>query len=248
MAWLNKGPTQEHLARARGFFERALALDPRNVEATVAMAGVDGYVVGTYMNDQRSALLAATEADLGNALSLAPDHALAHLRLGWTLVYTKRIAQGIAECERALALDRNLATAHAFIGLAQLIDGRPEDTERHVAAALRLSPRDNQTFVWLQFVGAAKLHLGSDEEAVTWFRRAIEMNRNQPLAHFYLAAVMGLLGRLDEARSAVSAGLGPNPTFTIARFRAGVASDNPTYLAQRERVYEGMRIGGVPER
>jgi len=74
------------------------------------------------------------------------------------------------------------------------------------------------------------------------------MNRNQPLVRFYLAAVMGLLGRLDEARSAVSAGLTFNPTFTVSRFRAGVASDNPTYLARRERVYKGMQIAGVPER
>jgi TolB-like protein len=35
MAWLNKGPTPEHLTQARGFFERALAIDPRNVEALV---------------------------------------------------------------------------------------------------------------------------------------------------------------------------------------------------------------------
>ena len=29
VAWFNKGPTPEHMAQARGFFERALALDPR---------------------------------------------------------------------------------------------------------------------------------------------------------------------------------------------------------------------------
>jgi hypothetical protein len=32
-----------------------------------------------------------------------------------------------------------------------------------------------------------------------------------------------------------------------ARFRAGVAGDNPTYLAVRERIYDGMRKAGVPE-
>ena len=55
------------------------------------------------------------------------------------------------------------------------------------------------------------------------------------------------LGRLDEARAADKAGLSLDPTFTISRFRAGPASDNPTYLAQRERIYEGMRKAGVPE-
>jgi hypothetical protein len=38
-----------------------------------------------------------------------------------------------------------------------------------------------------------------------------------------------------------------NPTFTVARFRAGAATDNSVYLKQRERVCEGMRKAGVPE-
>ena len=40
-AWLNKGPSPEYLAQARGCFERALALDPGNVEALVGMASID---------------------------------------------------------------------------------------------------------------------------------------------------------------------------------------------------------------
>ena len=66
----------------------------------------------------------------------------------------------------------------------------------------------------------AKLHLGSYEQAVAWFRRSIEANRNYPTAYFRLAAALAQLGRLDEARSAVKAGLALNPTFTIFRARA----------------------------
>ncbi len=36
-----KGPTPDHLAQARGFFERAVAIDPRSVGALVGMASVD---------------------------------------------------------------------------------------------------------------------------------------------------------------------------------------------------------------
>jgi hypothetical protein len=55
------------------------------------------------------------------------------------------------------------------------------------------------------------------------------------------------LGRLAEARSAVQAGLALDPTFTISRFRNSTATDNPTYLAGREHIYDGMRKAGVPE-
>jgi len=35
--------------------------------------------------------------------------------------------------------------------------------------------------------------------------------------------------------------------FTIRRFRDGASSNNPTFLAKRERIYHGMRMAGVPE-
>ena len=37
------------------------------------------------------------------------------------------------------------------------------------------------------------------------------------------------------------------PSATIPRFRTNAPSHNPTFLAKRERVYEGMRMAGVPE-
>ena len=86
-----------------------------------------------------------------------------------------------------------------------------------------------------------------DAEAVAWLRRGLDANRNYSIAHFYLAAALARLGALDEARAAVQAGLALDPSFTIRRFRAFAVSDNPTYLAGRERLYEGMRLAGVPE-
>ena len=34
--------------------------------------------------------------------------------------------------------------------------------------------------------------------------------------------------------------------FTIAKFHAEAVSDNPVYLAQRERLLEGLRLAGAP--
>ena len=247
MAWTNKGITPNHLAQAGGFFERALALDPNNVGALIGAAGVEITLAGAYTTDDRAARLATARAALTKALSLAPGHALAHLFLGRLLIFSNHGHQAIAECERALALDRNLATAHAIIGMAKIFTGRSEETEAHVREALRLSPRDTFAFSWIATAGVAKLYLGDDEEAVAWLRRAIETNRNLPNAHFYLAAALANLGQLNEAQAAAVAGLAINPTYTINGFRAGSSSDNPTFLAQRERIYKGMQMAGVPE-
>lgn len=244
LASVNRGLTPEYMAQARGFFERALALDPSNIEALVGTAMVDSLVGGSFFVDDRAARFAAAETTLIKALSLAPNHAIAHYLLGFVQISTNRAGQGIAECERALALDRNLAGAHAEIGLAKYNIGRAEETEAHIREALRLSPRDTSAYAWKAFAGYAKLYL---EEAAAWLHRAIETNRSYSLQHFALACALAHLGQLDDARAAVQAGLALNSTFTLRRFRAGTSSNNPTFLAQRERIYDGMRKAGVPE-
>ena len=129
--------THEHLTQARGFFERTLALDPGSVEALVGTAIVD-YSMGTnFFTDERAASIAAAETALNKALSMAPQHAQAHMYLGVVYIFTFRAAQGIAECERALALDRNLANAHGWIGRGKFHLGRAEETEAHIHEALR---------------------------------------------------------------------------------------------------------------
>ena len=246
-AWFNKGLNPAHMTQARGLFQRGLAVDPHSVEVLVGMALVDLAMGSALLTDDRGARWSAAETNAINALSLAPDHAVAHLVLGGVYIWTSRAAQGIAECEQALALNRNLAVAHGFVGMAKFLTGRAAETEGHILEALRLSPRDIAVYGWMHYVGVAKIQLRADAEAVGWLRRSIEANRNFPLAHFCLAGALGLLGVLDEARTAAKAGLALDPDFTIRRLRSTRRSNNPTYLAGRDRLCEGMRIAGVPD-
>jgi TolB-like protein/class 3 adenylate cyclase len=246
-AWFNKGPAPENMAQAGGYFERALALDPKNIEALVGSARVNVAIGANVLSDDCAARLSAAETAAIKALSLDPRHARAHMYLGAVHILTFRTSQGIAECEQALALDRNLANAHAFIGLAKLSMYRGVETDAHIREAFRLSPRDNFAFLWMVYAGVAKLQLGADTEAVAWFRRCIEANRNYPLGHFHLASALARLGSLEEARAAAQAGLLRDPGFTLRRLRARPRSANPTFHAEAKRIYEGMRIAGVPE-
>ncbi len=246
-ACANRGVTPQNMAQAINFFERCLALDPDNIEALIGIGLAEVSIAVNFFDDKRAARLAAAEPPVVRALSVAPQHALAHAVLGLIQIQSNRAAQGIAECERALALDRNLVVAHGWIGLAKSYLGRSAETEAHVQEALRLSPRDTFVFRWMMFVGAAKLLLGADADAVVWLRRSIETYRDFPLPHFLLAAALALLGQFDQAKAATETGLAYFADFTIRRFRANVPSNNQTYLAGRERIYEGMRMAGVPE-
>jgi TolB-like protein/class 3 adenylate cyclase len=243
----NKGITPEYMTRARSFFERALALDPKNIEALVGMASIDLGMAANYLVDDGVTRLRLAEDALIRALTLAPQHARAHMSLGIVFIYTNRAAQGIAQCEQALLLDRNLAGAYGFIGLGKNFLGRGEETEAHIQEALRLSPRDTVAYWWMTFVGGSKLQLNSDTEAVVWLRRSIEANPNWPLSHFLLAAALTLSGSLDEGRTAAQAGLALDPSFSLRRFLSLGASSNPKFIATGMRIVGGMVTSGVPE-
>jgi TolB-like protein len=170
-ACVNRGTTPTSMQEARSFYARALALDPGNIEAAVGTAQVDMATGAAFMTDVGSMHFAAAETGLIRVLSLVPNHAMAHMFLGAVQMQTFRAAKGIAECEQALALDRNLADAHGFIGLGKYLTGHGEEVEAHIQEALRLSPRDTRTFIWFMFVGLGKMEIGADLEALAWFRK-----------------------------------------------------------------------------
>jgi TolB-like protein/Flp pilus assembly protein TadD len=247
MASVHIGGSPANLSQARDFFQQAVTLDPDNVEALVGLAHCDAYLGGGLFGHDRTARLTAAAAALDRALSLAPNNASAHQNLGHLMVFTNRATQALSELERALKLDPNLAAAHASIGLAKMTLGRAEETERHIDEALRLSPLDVTAYLWVAFAGFAKANLGLDEDAATRLRHAIELNRTYPIVHFWLAAVLARLGRIEEAGRSVRVGLSFDAGYNLRNARAGAMSDNATYLKQRERIYEAMRNAGVPE-
>ncbi len=249
MAWLNKGFIRSDLVRAQTYFERALAIDPDNVDARASNAGTNvQIVVSGFAAHERAARFAAAEAAATKALSLAPDHARAHWAVSHVFGFTNRVERAIAECETALALDRNFAFGNMALGMHKLHLDRAEETEAHVLEALRLSPRDAHLFGMLAVAGFAKDYLGRYEEAVAWQRRSIDANPNFPTSHFHLAIALAHLGRLEEARAAARAGLALAPHFTIASYlAANKFSDSPAHLEWRERQADGLRKAGLPE-
>ena len=191
--------------------------------------------------------LTSAESKLTKALSSVPDHSLAHTWWEWS-TSSRSAAQGIAGCEHALELNRNLANAHAMIGYGKLILAA-----RKKPKLILLRPCASVRAIrwlmsgWLtQASGAPARPLGASG------RLASSVDRGQPefsACAFFPGAALAQLGRLDEARAAVKAGLALNPAYTISRVRANLVarSDNSTFLAQLEPIFGGMRKAGVSQ-
>jgi TolB-like protein/Flp pilus assembly protein TadD len=246
-AVLNADVSAEAARKARRFFEDALQLDARNVGALLGLADAHAWEVNMYMSDDRAEQTAIAEAAALQALSLASSSANVRCTHGTVLWAMGMPDRALREFELAITIDRNLAVAHAYSGWMKFYLGRFAESEQHVAEALRLSPRDPLLFHWRFFVGSADLCLGRTVRAVNALRHSVELNPQWALSHFVLASALGQAGLLADSAEAAEAGLRLAPHFTIARLRAQVVGSNPIYLAQRERLYDGLRIAGVPE-
>jgi TolB-like protein len=164
-AALNRGNSPDLLARARGFYERALDLDRANIGALIGAALLDLLIAWSYQSDDPGPLWAAAEAKLSKALAAAPNNARAHFYMGLVLVGTNRAQRAIEEYERALALEPNLASARSSRGMAYVFIGRAEETEAQVLEALRLGPPDTVISTGFHHVGYTKNCLGEYEAA-----------------------------------------------------------------------------------
>ena len=222
-------------------------LDTHNVEALVGLAFYHGNDIRTFASTNRDEQLRIAETAITKALAHAPGNALAHFVRANILHVSGATERSLRELELAIMLDRNLAWAHADAGFMKVLLGRAEEAEADLATAIRLSPRDPGLDRWHALLGIADLFLGRHELALGRLRKSVEINPNVAMPHFFLAAASALSGRAAEAREALKVGLQLDPNFTVARFRNERRSENLTFLAQRERIYEGLSLAGVPK-
>ena len=245
-AFLNQPLSLRRDRAACDLFDAALRLDDRNVEALVGLAFYHGNDLRTFSSTNRDEQLSIARAAITEALTLAPGNALAHFVHANVLHVSGATERSLRELELAITLDRNLAWAHADAGFMKVLLGRAEEAEADLTNAIRLSPRDPGLDRWHALLGIADLFLGRLESALDRLCNSVEINPNVAMPHFFLAAASALSGRAAEAQEARNAGLRLDPNFTVARFRNERRSENPTFLAQRERIYAGLNLAGVP--
>jgi TolB-like protein len=245
-AW-NQRRSREAARQARASFEAALRLDGSNISALLGLADTHIWEVNTFISDDRPGQIRAAGAAAKNALELAPRSAAAHLGYGRVLFAMRLPERALREVELARRLDHNLAPIHGYLGQIKIALGRAGETRAHVEEAMRLSPQDPLLRLWHFLIGLAEVYLGHVVQGIESLRKSVEIDRGWALAQFTLAGALALAGMLVEAAEvrAIAQQLAPN--FTIAKFRAETISDNPVYLAQRENLYEGLRLAGVPE-
>jgi adenylate cyclase len=233
----------EEAQKAIPLLQRALAVEPDYglAHAFLALCFEVVYRGGGFV-DRAIGALAVRHAHA--ALAHGPDDATALGLSAFVIAIVERDPPAaIVAFERAIALSPSCSIA-LMLGAAAM--GCAGETERALMwgeQAIRLSPFDRLIFAAYVGISLARFMSGRYEEAAAAARRAIQSNPGFGVPHMMLAASLGGLGRIAEARTAAARVRELQPTFSTGETCAGFSF--PAALAAP--FTEACRAAGLPE-
>jgi adenylate cyclase len=248
-----KPVTSESHAEAIGWYERALAVDPRSVEALSSLAtSLAGRVLDGMTDTVNTDLQRAGEL-VRSALAVSPRDLRAHFARGQLLRAQGRYDEAILEYEMVIALNCNWVRAIAALGWCKFLTGSIDEAHSLHERAIRLSPRDPGIGNWYDRIGRIHLLQSRTNEAIGWLERARGTNPAHPGIRIDLAAAYALgdkpllaAAELEEARRLS----GGDRFSSIAHLKAlpGAWGGVPKIRALFEATYfAGLHKAGMPE-
>jgi adenylate cyclase len=157
----------------------------------------------TFMTQDVAEAIGIAERLARHAVALDNADAEARACLGRVLL-TRGDCQGAkAEAEHALTISPNLASGHGVRGATLIFSGNPREGLVALQRGIRLHPRDPRSGVSVNQVVLGLYFCRDYEACVEAANRVIRSYPDHPLVYRWLAAALGQLGRLEEARAAL---------------------------------------------
>jgi adenylate cyclase len=246
-----KPPSRDNFDETISLYERALALDPRSVEAQSYLAIQLTARALDNMTDTPAADIVRAEVLAGQALTALPRSGLAHYAKGQVLRAQCRYGEAISEYETALAFNRSWLGAYAPLGWCKLHNGDMAETIALAKQAIRLSPRDPFIGNWYFQIGAVHFLQSRTKEAIVWFEKARSANTVRPIVHAYLASAYALEGETEHAVTELAEARrlsGDDRYSSIGRLKAaGFFRATKIRVLYEATYFAGLRRAGMPE-
>ncbi|SDI75708.1 TolB amino-terminal domain-containing protein [Bradyrhizobium sp. Rc2d] len=250
LAVLNRPYSREQVAESGALFERALQIDPGYPKALVGLADTLAIQVNYRWTDAPADKLRRAEKTVDQVLSQFPSDAMAHFVKGEIQrAKGRNLDAAVSEYMAAIGINPSLAPAHGALGAAKIRVGRSAEAFAPLQMAIQLSPRDPLLSTWYFYACHAHSHLAQYDEAIDWCSRSITVNPFW-IAYADLAAANAWTGHEPEALAAVGELRRLMPNYTVALWLQDGSewSDNVVFLAEFQRIAEGLRKAGLPER
>jgi adenylate cyclase len=244
--------SRENYEEALGLFERALALDPQSADAQCWVAHGLLYGVLDLLSDAPADDLRRADELIRRALMASPNSAWVHYLRGQVLRAQSRYQEAILEYETAIAFDRNLANAYAWLGRCKLVTGSVDGVISLTEHAIRLSPYDRQLGSWYWQIGAIHLLQARTDEAIAWLERARGAYAGFHFVHASLAAAYGLKGETERASAEFGEARNRSDRYSSINRLKSISGrqwlEAPKLRALSETTFfAGLRKAGMPE-
>jgi adenylate cyclase len=220
--------------------QEALALDP-NYATAIRILGV------THMHDVLLGSSESPKKSLGEAIKLVKRavelddlDGYNHVVLGFMLVLVRQYDMAVAEAERGVALDPNVADAYGWLGMVYRYVGRWDEAVVAYEKAIRLNPIPPDFYLY--GLGLSYAWTGRYEEAITEFEKAIQNHPDTFYVRLFAAAVYSLAGRDEEARAEAAEVLRQNPRFSLEKWEKSLRYKN---REDQERFISALSKAGL---
>jgi adenylate cyclase len=232
--------TQEDVAKARQYYEKAIQLDPNFARAHLGLAWTHQHDLWLGWSESPERSLALFREHAQRAVDLDELDGEAYLALGQAYFIDGDVSHGAAAFDRARDLAPNSADVLAILGwnLPSTL-GRSEQAVELVERAMRLNPHYPD---WYRHaLGYALYHTEQYAEAAQVLK---EVENPTVETALYLAASSAQLEQDEQARLAAKEVLRLDPAFSATRYMQNVGYKNPTAM---EELLDGVRMAGLPE-
>jgi adenylate cyclase len=232
--------TPDDNSLAEKFFQQAIDLDPT---FSGAYGGLALALLAAPNFQTRGLLetLSSAEAVARRAVALDSGDAEARSYLGQALWMRGDYEGALAEAERALATTPNLALAHHMLGAALIFSGRPKEGLAALERSIRLDPRHPRSAVRLHHVAIGLYFCHDYEAAIAAAKRTIRAYPEFPNTYRWLAAALGQIGRIEEAKEALEKAIALAPAAFDMYVRRRVPWQRPEDHAH---MLKGLRKAG----
>jgi tetratricopeptide (TPR) repeat protein len=157
-------------------------------------------------------------------------------------LFARRFEDSLAEFELALRLNPNFSLAQGYYGLALSYCGRLEDADRAARRALRLSPRDPFSAIYMGIAAYSQFVGRNYDEAMRLAREAIRQRSDFCGGHRVLTAAAGMAGQTELATAALQELHRAQPNISLA----WIASEMPIMQGDElEHYLDAFRRAGL---
>jgi adenylate cyclase len=229
---------------ALAFLEQAMALDPDYALPKALAAWCHGqrvpYLWTDHPDEERSMALRLAK----EAARLDSDDPLVLTVLASAHAVGREFTEALPLIDRALQLDPNSAWAWHHSGWIRTFLDQPDLAIEHFQRSLRISPLDPYNFDAVIGIGIAHFHAKRFAEAASCIRQGIAEKPSATWAWRLIAAAYANLGRMDEAREALSYLMQAHPGITITAIKKASMPPSPSF---QNALFNGLRMAGLPE-